>query len=565
MKQIDLGDMSFAELRENNMYYVDKTGLIKDILDSNRFGIYLFTRPRRFGKTVNLSMLDAFFNIAYSGNNWFDDLEISKYPEYYAYKNVFPVIHIDLGIVNADRYEEFLAGMRKSVRDAFEPHRYLLGWPELSDTMKSLFDIFGSETTPLSPDMLKFSVNNLSEALTKYHGKQPVILIDEYDRAVSNAFGEESHKEIMSFLEKFMYASIKGNPNKQMVYITGVMQIAKQSIFSGLNNVVVNNIFSKKSDERFGFTENEVKSILAYFGFSNKFEITKKWYDGYRFGDVEVYNPYSIMNFVSQNCLEKPYWVDSGRDVLIKDLLNSITVEKYTDIMKLVTGGSIESNLMDSFPYEVIKKTGEPLYSLMAMAGYLNAVPIENTDIYGNELFELSIPNEEVRRLVGRLMKNVYPIDTDDFTLFNKAILDENAPAMEKTLTRIMAGASYLNLKENTYQAVVMTLIHTLSNRYRVKVEVPEGQGRVDILLDPLVRGEPHIIFELKVAKKKSDLNSRVDEAIEQIHNREYYNGMAGRVILIGIAFWNKIPKVKIDSVMNGDGFAISDTNVERA
>lgn len=565
MKQIDLGDMSFAELRENNMYYVDKTGLIKDILDSNRFGIYLFTRPRRFGKTVNLSMLDAFFNISYEGNNWFDDLEISKYPEYYAYKNAFPVIHIDLGIVNADRYEEFLAGMRKSVRDAFEPHRYLLGWSELSDTMKSLFDIFGSETTPLSPDMLKFSVNNLSEALTKYHGKQPVILIDEYDRAVSNAFGEESHKEIMSFLEKFMYASIKGNPNKQMVYITGVMQIAKQSIFSGLNNVVVNNIFSKKSDERFGFTEDEVKSILTDFGFSNRFEITKKWYDGYRFGDVEVYNPYSIMNFVSHNCLEKPYWVDSGRDVLIKDLLNSITVEKYTDIMKLVTGGSIESNLMDSFPYEVIKKSGEPLYSLMVMAGYLNAVPIEKTDIYGNELFALSIPNEEVRRLVGRLMKNVYPIDTDDFTLFNKAILDENAPVMEKTLTRITAGASYLNLKENTYQAVIMTLIHTLSNRYRVKVEVPEGQGRVDVLLDPLVHGEPHIIFELKVAKKKSDLNSRVDEAIEQIHNREYYNGMAGRVILIGIAFWNKIPKVKIDSVMNGDGFAISVADVERA
>ncbi len=565
MKQIDLGDRSFAELRENKMYYVDKTGLIKDILDSNRFGVYLFTRPRRFGKTVNLSMLDAFFNIAYDGNNWFDDLEISKYPEYYAYKNTFPVIHIDLGIVNADCYEEFLAGMRKSVRDAFEPHRYLLGWSELSDTMKSLFDIFGSETIPLSPDMLKFSVNNLSEALTRYHGKKPVILIDEYDRAVSNAFGEESHKEIMSFLEKFAYASIKGNPNKQMVYMTGVMQIAKQSIFSGLNNVVVNNIFSKKSDERFGFTEEEVKSILTDFGFSDKFEIAKKWYDGYRFGDAEVYNPYSIMNFVSQNCLEKPYWVDSGRDVLIKDLLNSITAEKYTDIMKLVTGGSIESDLMDSFPYEVIKKSGEPLYSLMVMAGYLNAVPIEDTDIYGNELFELSIPNEEVRRLVGRLMKTVYPIDTDDFALFNKAILDENAQMMEKTLTRIMAGASYLNLKENTYQAVIMTLIHTLSNRYRVKVEVPEGQGRVDILLDPLVHEEPHIIFELKVAKKKSDLNSRVDEAIEQIHDREYYNGMAGRVILIGIAFWNKIPKVKIDSVMNGDGSAISDADVERS
>ena len=258
MQQIDLEGMSFAEIREKNKYYVDKTGLIADILGTNDKGVYLFTRPRRFGKTTNLSMLDAFFNIRYKGNSWFEGLEISEHPEYSGYMNTFPVIHIDLGIADADEYGEFLAGMRKAVRDAFSPHQDLLSWPELSDTVRSLFNIFGSETTPLSPDMLKFSVSNLSEALTKFHGKPPVILIDEYDRPVSDAFGKESHERMMSFLTKFVYASVKANPNRQMVYITGVMQIAKQSIFSGLNNIVVNNVFSKKSDERFGFTESDV-------------------------------------------------------------------------------------------------------------------------------------------------------------------------------------------------------------------------------------------------------------------------------------------------------------------
>jgi len=565
MKQVDTGGLSFAELREEDMYYVDKTLLIKDILEGGRRGVYLFTRPRRFGKTINLSMLDAFFNMKYKGNTWFDGLEISEHPEFERYKNAFPVIHLDLGIADADDYGEFLDGLRKAVNDAFKPHKYLLDWSGLSDTMRSLFSIFGSEEIPLSESMLKLSVNNLSEALAAYHGKPPVILIDEYDRAVSNAFGEESHKEIMSFLAKFMYASIKGNPNRQMVYITGVMQIAKQSIFSGLNNVVVNNVFSKRSDERFGFTESEVKDTLNDFGYGDRFDIAKEWYDGYRFGDAEVYNPFSIMYFISQGCEEKAYWVDSGRDVLVRDLLKSITSAKYTEIMKLVTGGTIKSDLMEAFPYQVIERSGKPLYSLMVMSGYLNAVKTDEKDVQGNILFELSIPNEEVRMLVRELMNEVYPIDTDDFVQFNRAILDEDASSMEESLTRVMSGASYINLKENTYQAVVMTLVHALSARYRVKVETPEGQGRVDVFLSPKDRGNPYMIMELKVAKRKMDLDARVEEAFEQIHDRRYYEGMEGRVILMGMSFWNKISRIRIDSVMNGDGFEASRCGTRRS
>ncbi len=563
MKQIDLGGLSFAEIREKDKYYVDKTLLIKDILGTNDSGVYLFTRPRRFGKSMNLSMLDAFFNMQYKGNTWFDGLAISDHPEFERYKNAFPVIHIDLGNAKADTYEGFIDGMRVAVGTCFESHRYLLEDDHLRPSIRKLFDSLEDMSTAES--ILIRSILILSRTLMDRFGVKPIILIDEYDAAVSDAFGSESHEPMMSFLRSMMYASIKGNPYRGMVYVTGVMQIAKQSIFSDLNNIVVNNVFSEQSDERFGFTESEVKRILDDYGFGDRFDIAKAWYDGYRFGDAEVYNPYSIMYFISQGCKPKSYWVGSGRDVLVRDLLKSITSEKYTEIMKLVTGGTILSDLIEAFPYESIRRSGKPLYSLMVMSGYLNAVPTDERIIRRGKLYTLSIPNEEVRELVDGLMDEVYPIDTSDFVEFNRAVLEEDAPAMERTLTRIMSGASYLNLKESTYQAVVMTLMNMLSDRYIVKVEAPAGQGRADMLLSPRNRGDPCIIFELKVAEKEKDLDARVDEAFEQIHDRRYYDGMEGRVVLIGMAFWNKVPKVRIGSVMNGDGFAVSEAKSERA
>ena len=562
MKQIDLGGMSFAELREKDKYYVDKTLLIKDILGSNDVGVYLFVRPRRFGKTSNLSMLDAFFNIRYRGNSWFEGLAISDYPEYERYKNQFPVIHLDLGGAKANTYDRFIDGIRNAMSLCFEPHRHLIGTAGLREPVKRIFETLDDGSVK-EKDLIT-AVQWLSLALMDEYGVKPIILIDEYDAAVSDAFGTESHEPMMSFLRELMYASIKGNPYRGMVYITGVMQIAKQSIFSDLNNIVVNNVFSKRSDERFGFTESEVRKILMDFGCSDKFDVARRWYDGYRFGDADVYNPYSIMNFVSEGCREYPYWVGSGKDVLIRDLLKSITSEKYTEIMKLITGGTILSDLMEGFPYEIIRKTGKPLYSLMVMSGYLKAVSTDEMDLRGIRQYELSIPNEEVRELVNGLMDEVYPVDMDDFIQFNRAIIECDAQAMERVLIRIMSGASYLNLHESTYQAVVMTLIHALSGRYRVKVEAHEGQGRVDILLSPKVPGNPYIIFELKVAAGKKNLDACVDEAFEQIHDREYYNGMEGRVILIGMAFWNQVPRVRINSVMNGDGYALSDANAGR-
>ena len=562
MKQASLRGRSFAAMREKDRYYVDKTLLIKDLIDAEDDGVFLFTRPRRFGKTTNLTMLDAFFNLEYKGNTWFDGLEISKHPKYDAYKNAFPVVHIDLKDTVASSYSEYVQLMKITLRKLFSKYRYLLDSECMYEDDKKVFDQILAMT--IDDSLISYCIPFLCEKLEAYHGSKAVVLIDEYDRAVSDAFGTESHRPMMDLLGKVMSAVLKSNETVQMAYVTGVMQIAEHSIFSGLNNITINNVFSEQSDERFGFTEAEVRKILEDSGYSDKFELAKRWYDGYRFGDAEVYNPYSIMKFISNGCDAYPYWIQRGKDVLIKDMLNSITPEKCTDIMSLVTGGSIESNLTDAFQYEAIEKSGGPLYSLMVMSGYLKAAPADDSCIRGFGPYNLSIPNEEVRMLIDDMMKTVYPLDTSDFSAFCKAILDEDAKEMEKVLIRVMNGASYINLNEATYAAVIMTLTYSLSKKYKVKLEVPEGKGRVDIEFYPKIPDIPPMIFELKVAGEEKDLDAKVAEAFEQIHDREYYNGMEGRVILVGMAFWNKVPKIEVGSVMNGDGFALSDEKAGR-
>ena len=399
MESTDVKKMTFATLRETGGYYVDKTGLIIDILDSNPFGVYLLTRPHGFGKTVNISMLDSFFNIAHKDNTWFNGLEISRFKEHEVYENAFPTIWLDLEIKNVKDFEDYLEKMREALKDAFEPHRYLLEWQELSGTMKSLFEIFESKTTPLNTDMLKFSINNLSEALTRYHGKTPVILIDEYDCAVSTTIEAGLRKKIIAFLTRFLYACIKGNPNKQMTFITGTIHFAHESIPS-----IENDIFSEKYADRFGFTEGEVSAALKAFESSDKLDIVKKWCGGYRFGCTEIYNPRNMMRFISWKRTEIPDLID--REALVEDLLESNTAEKCADLTRLIQGDSIESDLVDSFPYDVARRSNEPPYRRMAMSGYLDAIPSKKNDIYGEELFELSIPNEWMKMLVGRLVES---------------------------------------------------------------------------------------------------------------------------------------------------------------
>ena len=292
-QQIDTGGLSFMEIRKENVYFVDKSMLIADLLSMNGRGVYLFTRPRRFGKTTNLTMLDAFFNIEYKGNTWFDGLEISNHPEFDRYRNAFPVINLNLKETKVDSYSEYVMCIRSILSTLFDGFSYVLSG-KITEAEKARFKSTVDMTTDEA--LLRDCIPLLCRLLERYHGVKPIILIDEYDRAVSDTFGKESHRPMMNLLGKIMGAALKNNDSLQMAYVTGIMQITKESIFSDLNNIKINNIFSTESDERFGFTEAEVKKILTDYDHPEKFEEAKAWYDGYRFGDAEVYNPFSIMS-----------------------------------------------------------------------------------------------------------------------------------------------------------------------------------------------------------------------------------------------------------------------------
>ncbi len=558
MKEINTGGLSFAELRERNKYYVDKTLLIKDILDTDDCGVYLFTRPRRFGKTTNLSMLDAFFNLEYKGKTWFDGLEISKHPKYDRYKHAFPVIHLNLGSTKAESYDSFLNKMQKAIRDAFEPHRYLLEWLDLREPVRRMFHELDGKGA--DRDDLVASLDILSAALASFHGIKPIILIDEYDRAVSDSFGEPIHEPMMNFLRELMYESIKGNDNKEMVYITGVMQIAQQSMFSDLNNLNINNIFSEISDERFGFTEHEVKDILKYYGREDKFYEAKQWYDGYMFGKAEVYNPYSIMRYVSNRCTPSPYWKDSGSNIVFMRLFQSMNSDNLSSITDLLTGSSIETELSQSLTYGTVTADNKSLYSLMAMAGYLKAIPAsiggeqsgsKSDDLGNDEPFEISIPNEEVRKAVKSIIETVVPINTGYFSEFIRAVLEGDTKGMEERFEDILIHGNYLNLKENAYDVIMMTLMHSLVGRYHVETEHKSGFGRTDIILRPKDGTVPPMIFELKTSKKAEDLEADAEDAIRQIHDMQYYRGMPGDVRIYGISFFSNTLKVVSETVHN--------------
>ena len=540
-QQIDTGGLTFSRMREENVYFVDKSMLIADILSTNGSGVYLFTRPRRFGKTTNLTMLDAFFNLQYKGNTWFDGLEISNHPEFDRYRNAFPVININLKKTKADTFSSFVNHMRSVLNNTFDRFRYLLKSDLVYDDEKDLFDRVLKRS--IEEDFIIECVPTLCRMLERHHGVKPIILIDEYDRAVSDSFGSESHRPMMNLLGGFMCEALKNNDSLQMAYVTGIMQIAKESIFSDLNNIRVNNIFSIKSDERFGFTEAEVKKILADYGHPEKFEEAKSWYDGYRFGDAEVYNPFSIMSYVSEDFKPESFWANSGGDWIIKTLLKSIDDQNYSRILDLTTGGSMEVELRPAVTYSRIGHADSSLYSLMAMSGYLKAVPKEN------DWYEVSIPNREVLDKVRIAISDVIACNDTTFKNLVDAVRSRNADGMEKAIQNILIGGSYLNLvDENSYILVVMTLLRGLMPDYDVKTEVEQGNGRTDLFLRPLSSNKVPMILEFKKVDSEKDLVPATEDAIRQIREKRYTLGMPTDTVLIGMAFWGKIPKVLIEA-----------------
>ena len=543
MKQVDTSGLSFQDIREDGKYYVDKTLLLKDMLDTNDRGVYLYTRPRRFGKTTNITMLDAFFNIEYKGNTWFDGLAISEFPEYERYRNAFPVVYIDLKDVTATSYDQFLEAMGATISMTLARFINVLRSDVVLEHESDRFNrIFRNEASEID---LRMSIRTLSDLLERYYSRKVIVLIDEYDRAVTDSFGSEIQERIMKFLGEFFSATFKSNGSLQMAYITGVMQVARAGMFSGLNNITINNVASTTSDERFGFTESEVRGILDYFGHPERFEEVREWYDGYRFGDAEVYNPFSVMLYVQNGFVAKGYWAGTSRNLPLNWMVGRADSRSIDTVSRLIAGETAETDLHFEITYEdLIHLRERDLYSLMVMTGYLKSVSTEGG-------YLVSIPNKEVMEDLDTIMSNNSPQVNDRlFLKFCRAMLEGMAADMEPLLNDILAGGNYLNLnKEYAYELVLMTMTRGIIRNYDVRTERQEGNGRTDMILTPKTDGYPPIVIELKTTDRIDGLDAAVRDALHQIHDRRYYNGMSGKVILYGIAFCGVVAKVGTETL----------------
>lgn len=548
MKLVDTEGLPFSQLVEGDYYYVDKTGLIVDILDSNPRGVFLYTRPRRFGKTTNITMIDAFFNMKYAGNKWFDGLSISEHPEFEMYRNAFPVIYLNLkdvlpGDKNRD-YDYFVGRMRKALSDAFLQFGYLIDSDKVNVRDQKILGQIIDMTVPevLMVDCLK----DLCRMLKEHHGTNTVILIDEYDRAVTDTFDSDLQNQIIGFMGELLSPALKNNENLQMAYITGVMQVAKAGIFSGLNNLSSNNVTSSDSDERFGFTEHEVMEILRYYGRPEMLPEVKSWYDGYRFGNAEVYNPFSVMSYIRRGFKPDRYWSNSGSDVPLRWMLERADGTDMNSVAKIISGGSAPCRIHPDMRYQDLRALkGDDLFSLMVMTGYLKATKQDDGG------YSVSIPNREIMSVLDDMLTRNVSLNDELSSGFCRALLDANATAMESVLTEVFDGTNYYDLKdEGDYELVILTMMRSMLNRkYDVTAQRQKGNGRVDLILIPNGPGPVPIVMELKISESQNRLEPDSESAITQIHDRRYYHRMNGTVLLVGIAFWGVVPKVRVERI----------------
>ena len=540
MKSLPIGVQDFKSVRKTDKYFVDKSMLIGQILDQNDCGVFLYTRPRRFGKSLNLSMLDAFFNIKYKGNDWFDGLEISKHHEYDVYKNAFPVISIDLKSCSVKDFNGFLKDFNSILFDVFDDFTYLRESLKLSEESKQLFTKYYAGDKDESDS--KNAFKKLCSMLEKHHGTKVIVLMDEYDSAVNTVSDIGLRREIIAFLKGVMSSLFKGNDSLQMGIVTGVMQIIKENIFSGLNNLYVDNILSKRFDEMFGFTDSEVQKICSDYGHPEKFGEAKEWYDGYRFGNADIYNPWSILNYVSEGFEPAPYWANTSGNDILEDLLLHADDGVLKDLGTLGSGGSVIHGISASLTFDDLCGNPGSIYSLMAMSGYLKAIP-------GEGGYRLSIPNKELYSVFSQMTFRFVFHDDDAFEslrAFSKAILSQDVQVMERSLYALMADtlSSRVLDNEHSYQAFIAGVLMMMSGRYSVTADRESGKGYYDIRMEKMSGPGCNVVMEIK---RSDDAGSRERDAagvIRQIREKDYARGLNGPTVLYGVAFFGKEPLI---------------------
>ena len=558
---LPIGIDNFEKLITQGYYFIDKTILIKELLDK-KAAVNLFTRPRRFGKTLNLSMLQYFFEDARDekgrkrGNSYlFEGLQIMEAGEQYvSHMGQYPVINLTLKGGKQPDFELAYSMLKRQIADEYMRHKFILMDERLAEQKERYLQIMREQADrELYVDALQF----LSKCLERYYGKKVIILIDEYDVPLENAHLCGFYEEMIVFIRSLFESALKTNNSLEFAVVTGCLRISKESIFTGLNNMKIISILDEKYDEYFGFTDKEVQKICKDYNMPQKFETMKDWYNGYLFGNANVYNPWSVMQFMDDlqdntDRYPKAYWANTSSNSVVRQLIEMADEDTKMEIEELIEGKTIEKPIHEDITYDEVYKSMDNLWNFMFFTGYFRKVG-ERIDDRTKQLYvELTIPNEEVKyifrtKILGWFDEKVKARDRSK--LFTALVKLDVETVEEEIVDMLLETISFNDAYESFYHGFLAGILSGMKG-YIVKSNREGGTGRSDLFIKPVTRRKPAYVLEFKVAEKFAQLESKADEALQQIEDRGYARELEDDgyavVYRYGIAFCGKDCIVKL-------------------
>ncbi len=548
-RTISIGAQSFEFIRENKYFFVDKTGFIREWWENGDV-VTLITRPRRFGKTLNLDMLNCFFSKKYEGRGeLFEGLSIWEDEKYRKLQGSYPVIFLSFAGVKSDYLNGAKNGIIRAVAEAYHAHRYLKESVVLSPTEQAGYDVFWDYVNDPSPDkriddqLVASSLNRLSMYLEHYYGRKVFVFLDEYDTPLQEAYVSGYWEELVQFIRSMFNATFKTNSYMERAIMTGITRVSRESIFSDLNNLTVVTTTSEKYCTRFGFTEEEVFQALEDQGMPEQKENVKKWYDGFTFGSQrDVYNPWSIINFLDEKEY-KPYWANSSSNRLVNLLIRQGNVQTKMIMEELLKGGFLETEIDEEIVFDQLQKKYGAVWSMLLASGYLKVVERHFSQETGVFTYRLELTNREVYMMFRNMFRDWFSWEEVPYNEFLKALLLGDVKAMNRYMNKAaLATFSYFDTgnkpsdeiePERFYHGFVLGLMVELQGEYRMTSNRESGFGRYDVMLEPYGKEKPAFVLEFKVHDPEDEdtLEDTVKAALRQIGEKEYDSELTARGI----------------------------------
>ena len=559
-KPLPIGVEDFKRLVDNEYYFVDKTLMIKELLE-NKETVNLFTRPRRFGKTLNMSMLQRFFEATEKSNAYlFDGLKIAAYPEYMAYQGQYPVISVSLKSMKRASYQEAYFEYVKLLSDEFERHEIILQSDLVSEEDKLEFQKIKRRIA--EPKEYNSAVKLLSKCLQKVYQKNVIILIDEYDVPLENAYHEGFYDDMTNLIRSCFESALKTNPSLEFAVLTGCLRVSRESIFTGLNNLKTYSITKNKFSQYFGFTQEEMKEILQTFSLEQYAGTIAKWYDGYRFGLTEIYNPWSVLNCIDsylQNDMVacEPYWSNTSSNRIVKRLIEESNERTKSMVEELINGTPIHTQIFEDVTYGTIDVNQDYIWSFLLFTGYLKIISCETV---GDETYyDMVIPNVEIKSIYKNTIRSWFidHLNRDSRTDILESVIHADAEKLEDLLcTWLTNTISCFDEQENYYHGFVTGLVSGFSG-YMVVSNRESGNGRFDLVVKQRSRWHHAAILEFKVVEKYNQMTKACEDALKQIEEKDYEASLRDEqyenIAKLGICFCQKRCRVKSGGVDHFD------------